>query len=350
VSRTGGRGNLDATLARFNAEDERALLEAEEKRKRDQLDTALAKLDPDLQALAPLGVGAAVGEQIRRSRPEQEPDLPSDPAAVRTLEHLVNELGLSQDVALPMVFPGGGGVGDFGGAVRSKGTGELIEDPEITGEISARRSAVEDAYDRGVEGQELDLAGRRVSVQESAENRQVNAAEREASFQKTKAGMSILTMRDQAQNVKEKVAQAIDQSKWSNTGPVFGRFGMTSDQTDLDALLTTVGANEFVRNLQEMRQNSPTGGSVGNVTEKEGEKMQSLVANLRRAQSEQQLDKGLQDIADLYEGSLARIEAAYLQDYEDGFYGSPKDTKVPEGVDPLDWEFMTDEEKALFSQ
>jgi hypothetical protein len=54
----------------------------------------------------------------------------------------------------------------------------------------------------------------------------------------------------------------------------FKGFGGTPGYA-LDKELVPVRANAFIQNLTNMRQNSPTGGAVGNVTEKEGEKLQS---------------------------------------------------------------------------
>lgn len=58
---------------------------------------------------------------------------------------------------------------------------------------------------------------------------------------------------------------------------------------NLDQELLPVRANAFVNNLTQMRQNSPTGGAVGNVSEPEGEKLGSLAGSLNVGQSRDQL-------------------------------------------------------------
>jgi hypothetical protein len=54
---------------------------------------------------------------------------------------------------------------------------------------------------------------------------------------------------------------------------------------DLDKELVPVRSNFFIQNLQKMRVNSPTGGAVGNVTEKEGQKLESTNGILDVGQS-----------------------------------------------------------------
>lgn len=54
---------------------------------------------------------------------------------------------------------------------------------------------------------------------------------------------------------------------------------------ELDRTLVPIRANNFIQNLQKMRDNSPTGGAVGNVTEAEGEKIESTDAILDNGQS-----------------------------------------------------------------
>jgi hypothetical protein len=68
----------------------------------------------------------------------------------------------------------------------------------------------------------------------------------------------------------------------------FKGFGGTPGYA-LDKELVPVRANAFIQNLNTMRANSPTGGAVGNVTEKEGEKLQSTVGILDVGQPGDQL-------------------------------------------------------------
>lgn len=58
---------------------------------------------------------------------------------------------------------------------------------------------------------------------------------------------------------------------------------------NLDRMLLPVRSNEWIRNLTEMRQNSPTGAAVGNPTEGEGKKLESTRGVLDVGQSGEQL-------------------------------------------------------------
>lgn len=60
---------------------------------------------------------------------------------------------------------------------------------------------------------------------------------------------------------------------------------------NLDKELVPVRANAFIQNLQTMRNNSPTGGAVGNVSNSEGEKLSSTDAILDVGQSREQLQR-----------------------------------------------------------
>lgn len=71
---------------------------------------------------------------------------------------------------------------------------------------------------------------------------------------------------------------------------------------NLDAEVTPVRSNFFIQNLSKMRQNSPTGAAVGNVTEKEGTKIESTNGILDVGQSKNQF---LQEVADT-EAAMAR--------------------------------------------
>lgn len=71
---------------------------------------------------------------------------------------------------------------------------------------------------------------------------------------------------------------------------------------NLDKELVPVRANAFIQNLQKMRQNSPTGGAVGQVTEKEGEKLQSTDAILDVGQSGNQFRHEVDEM----QGAMAR--------------------------------------------
>ena len=62
----------------------------------------------------------------------------------------------------------------------------------------------------------------------------------------------------------------------------------------------TIGANISFEYLNAMRQSSPTGGALGNVTERELKFLQSVAGSLDQAQSAEQLLENLQRLEDAF--------------------------------------------------
>jgi hypothetical protein len=124
--------------------------------------------------------------------------------------------------------------------------------------------------------------------------------------------------------------------------------------TDVQSLLDSVKANIGFDRLQEMREASPTGGALGQVTERELAFLQSTLGNLERSQSEEQLLYNLNRLNDVYLDVVHGVGnrpgatggAAGGDGAGDGAGGDA--TGVPAGVDPSLWEFMTPEERALW--
>jgi len=58
---------------------------------------------------------------------------------------------------------------------------------------------------------------------------------------------------------------------------------------DVDALIDTIGANISFDKLGKMRQSSPTGGALGNVTERELDLLRATAGSIRQSQTPDQL-------------------------------------------------------------
>lgn len=70
---------------------------------------------------------------------------------------------------------------------------------------------------------------------------------------------------------------------------------------NIRALLDTVRANIGFQQLNQMRQESPTGGALGNVTDRELMLLQAVLGNLSQAQTPDQLRQNLLNLRDTYE-------------------------------------------------
>jgi hypothetical protein len=79
----------------------------------------------------------------------------------------------------------------------------------------------------------------------------------------------------------------------------------------IDKLLTQVGLNT----LTTMRQASPTGGAVGNVTEKEWPRLENSLAALKKAQSYDQVVTQLDQLVKIASENKRNITEAYVTAY-----------------------------------
>jgi hypothetical protein len=83
---------------------------------------------------------------------------------------------------------------------------------------------------------------------------------------------------------------------------------------DLSQTLATVKANLGFDKLQAMRDASPTGGALGQVSEMENRLLQSVWGSVEQSQSPTQLKKNLQDIKNLRQRFQRMKEQAYETD------------------------------------
>lgn len=100
------------------------------------------------------------------------------------------------------------------------------------------------------------------------------------------------------------------------TGPVAGRLPSFSKnsvnaQADLDALKAQMSAQA----LQAMRDMSKTGGAVGQVTEREWPRLESLLGSLNQVQSTEQFWQRLGDVKARLEDIRGQAEKAYRDTY-----------------------------------
>ena len=82
-------------------------------------------------------------------------------------------------------------------------------------------------------------------------------------------------------------------------GSLLSRVGGT-DANNLRSQLATIKSNIGFDKLQSMREASPTGGALGNVSEKENEYLQSVLGNVEQSQSPEQLKKNLLRLREAY--------------------------------------------------
>lgn len=87
---------------------------------------------------------------------------------------------------------------------------------------------------------------------------------------------------------------------------------------DVRATLDTLKNQSFVQGLQAMRAASKTGGAVGNVSDSEGKRFESLRASLSQAQSAERAREELERLDKELEETEKRLSGAYSRTYGTG--------------------------------
>lgn len=114
-----------------------------------------------------------------------------------------------------------------------------------------------------------------------------------------------------ANTIIEMTQKAFDMSSNWNTGigavfSYFPEFGLGA--RDLAVVIDTIKANIGFEELNSMRQESKTGGALGNVTVRELELLQGTIAGLDQSQSQEQLKSHLLKIQAQYRKAKASYE------------------------------------------
>ena len=102
------------------------------------------------------------------------------------------------------------------------------------------------------------------------------------------------------------------------TGTLYGRTpSARQSSVDAQAKLETIKAKVFVTALQSMREASKTGGAVGNVSDKEGDKLENTLTSLKQSQGTAEFQKELQKAQRQLELSKALIKRAFDEQFGD---------------------------------
>ena len=102
---------------------------------------------------------------------------------------------------------------------------------------------------------------------------------------------------------------------------------------DMASNLDTLRADATFSKLQSIRENSPTGGAVGNMSDNEGRLMGAAQAALNQEQSPEQLKTNVKRYLDIRKGVIDRYAEDYKTDYgyyPDG-YQSPNEQQSSQG-------------------
>ena len=110
---------------------------------------------------------------------------------------------------------------------------------------------------------------------------------------------------------------------------------LNQGRIDAQALSQTIRSNVGFDRLQQMREASPTGGALGQVSDRELSTLQAVLGSLELEQSEKQLISNLDRLSGLYKGIMEKA-SAYPNAAEFGFGG----TLEPVSVQSIDNSIM----------
>jgi hypothetical protein len=109
----------------------------------------------------------------------------------------------------------------------------------------------------------------------------------------------------------------------SITGIVYGRTpSVTKEGREAQALYDKIVSGLQFKELQDMRNASPTGGALGNVSNQEGQQLRQAAGALDRTQEAGSVQNELDRISDSIRGSKSRVREAFDLTYDyKGFGG-----------------------------
>ena len=174
-------------------------------------------------------------------------------------------------------------------------------------------------------GQDQEFERERLGIERERLGIARQDAQRQQQETTEKRGKLDQSRRDAADTLERVFHQLTDVAKsardgWGDTGRggAFVRglptaMSAGSDAYDLQRMIDTVDANSAFSALQKMRDNSPTGGALGQVTEKELELLKSSIVSLDPNQSQEQLMKNIVKAKQEYVRMLRRVDPERAQ-------------------------------------
>lgn len=171
---------------------------------------------------------------------------------------------------------------------------------------------------------------------QKAAGKEVGKREGELPVLRSKALSTLESLDQQRGIVNDEIDRAIGEVSGSptlTTGLV-GGLSKAVPGTPAYALakkLETIKANIGFDKLQQMRENSPTGGALGQVSDFENRQLQSVFGNLEQAQSAEDIVYNLRRLKDLLAESRRTRQEAFERDFGGG-QATPNGNRTSSGV------------------
>jgi hypothetical protein len=130
------------------------------------------------------------------------------------------------------------------------------------------------------------------------------------------------------------------------TGPVMGRLpSVRGDSTNAQTRLDALKGKLSIQELQRMRDASKTGGAVGQVTEKEWPRLENAMTALGQAATTDEFLRRLKEARAVVKDIQKNAGTAFRMTY-----GRRAGEGRPAGISEAEWNAMSPEDRALFSQ
>ena len=175
-----------------------------------------------------------------------------------------------------------------------------------------------------------------VQAKEIAKTTGKEQVERTMDFPKTtNAFNASMAKNERVSNLIDDVYKKIN---WKTAGGI-GKFASVipgTEASDLKANLDTIEANIGFEELANMRANSPTGGALGAISDRDISLLTSAMANVKQSQSPKQLRDNLASLKTTMSESKERLKKAYesdLKKYGAGaMQGATPQSSITEGA------------------
>jgi hypothetical protein len=187
---------------------------------------------------------------------------------------------------------------------------------------------------------DLGIKREKLRLEQAQEERQRMKADRDAETEQ-RALENQQKMRERTADIvitdiDRALAKLDDDSNYIPETGAIGGFASNylpgTDAFSVGSLLETVKANAGFDKLQQMREASPTGGALGQVTERELANLQAAIGNLSQYQNEDQLKDNMRRVKNIYldiiHGEGNGPEREKLSFDESGAQGGGKTTSV----------------------
>lgn len=148
---------------------------------------------------------------------------------------------------------------------------------------------------------------------------------------------NVIALEEQAENINRNIDYLEPKVGVGTTGVsgALGRgltkaTGLQTKAGDFAAMLESLQAQQIFNTLTQLRQQSPTGSALGQVTQKELPLLQSAIANIRPDMSDDLIRQNLAFLKQQIAQSVQRVRDAYEEDAQGGY--AAYDDAAPQGV------------------